>query len=155
MRAPILLTTACLSLSACPATVDDGSPTATAGTAARAQCSPLDGVYQFSYALRSGNCGPQPDELLQFVNGSSKPQPSQSCQGGGEAMVTICDLQRDSMCAVSDPVTGSLLGHVHVSGTLTETPDNTRVTGSFDVSIVDTRGSSCEGTYDVVGVKTR
>jgi hypothetical protein len=153
MRAPILLTAACLGLSACPAQLDDGSPTATAGTAARAQCSPLDGVYQFSYSLRSGNCGPQPDELLQFANGRSKPSPSVSCQAGGEAMVTVCDLQRDSMCAVSDPISGALIGHVHVTGMLTESPDYTRVTGSLDVAILDTSGSSCQGTYDVVGTR--
>ena len=94
-------------------------------------------------------------QLLQFVNGRSIQSPTLNCQAGGEVMISACQLQRDSMCAVSDPVTGSLIGHVHVSGVLMEVPDNTRVQGRLDVAVTDTTGTSCQGSYDAVGVKTR
>lgn len=116
-------------------------------------CSPLDGTYTFTYTERSGNCGPQPSEVVVFVNGMSRTNPTASCQSGGEVMSSACDLDRDRTCAVSDPVTGSLLGHTRVSGTLSEVNDNTRVEGTLDAAIVDTRGRTCQSTYDVVGVR--
>jgi hypothetical protein len=154
----IPLALACLSFAACPK-IDDGSFSDmnmnSAGSSGGGACSPLDGIYHFSYSLRSGTCGPQPDELLEFRNGRSFISPSLNCQPGGEAMTGACTLERDSMCAVSDPATGLLLGHVHVSGVLTEVNDNTRVQGTLAVASIDTNGASCDGSYDAVGVKTR
>lgn len=124
-------------------------------SAASANCSPLDGLYRFTYVKRGGNCDDQPEELVQFNAGSSAPSASQSCQGGGEEMATACTLQRDSMCSVSDPLTGSFLGTVNVTGTLTEVNDNTTVKGSFNVTTNDTTGASCQGVYDVTAVKVR
>jgi hypothetical protein len=152
-----------LTLPACPkvddgsdaSTSSSGSPPSGAGSAASGdrQCSPLDGVYSFSYVGRTGNCGSQTPELLEFRNGRSVPTGALSCQAGGEAMTDACSFTRDSTCTVSDPVTGVLLGTTRVTGTLTEVTDNTRIEGSFQVTIVDTSGRSCQGSYDVVGVR--
>jgi hypothetical protein len=118
-------------------------------------CSPLDGVYRFSYTRRSGTCDDQPEELVQFHNGASAPSASQSCQADREAMTSPCTLARDSMCSVSDPLTGTFLGTTHVTGMLTEVSDNTSVTGSFNVTVSDTSGASCQGVYDVTAVRVR
>jgi hypothetical protein len=152
-----VLLAALAELPGCPSvdteTGDAGSSGA-AGAAGSA-CRPLDGVYRFSYTLRSGNCGAQQDELLQFVNGRSMPAPTQSCQSGGESMVTACELRRDSQCTVSDAITGELLGAAHVTGVLSETSDNSSVKGRFDVRITDVTGGTCASTYDVIGTRVR
>jgi hypothetical protein len=70
-------------------------------------------------------------------------------------MSSSCTLNRDSMCSVSDPLTGELLGTMHVTGTLTEVVDNTTVKGSFSVTVNDTTGASCQAVYDVTAVRTR
>lgn len=119
-----------------------------------ASCSPLDGLYQFSYTQRSGTCGAQPSEVLRFVNGASMPSGTQNCQSGGEVMVSPCELERNSSCQVSDAISGGLLGTSHIAGTLSETPDYTKVEGTFDVTLVDNTGASCESTYDVIGTRT-
>jgi hypothetical protein len=144
----------CLVLAACPkAEVGDTSGGTDSQPAPSMNCSPLDGTYRFTYAERSGDCGPQPQELLRFVNGRSIASPSLNCQAGGEAMVSRCDLQRDSTCAVSDPNSGALVGHIRVVGVLSELVDNSRVEGTLDVAIVNTTGGSCESSYDVVGIR--
>ena len=150
MRPKLLLALICAAIAGCPKTPADDEGGSAAGPT---NCSPLDGTYTFTYTQRSGNCGAQPSEVLVFVNGVSRTNPAATCQSGGEVMSSACDLVRDRTCAVSDPVTGSLLGHTRVSGTLSEVNDNTRVEGTLDASIVDTTGRTCQSTYDVVGVR--
>jgi hypothetical protein len=157
---------ACVALAGCPTPsldAGDGSPSGSAGGAAVsaagtgsiASCSPLDGVYRFTYTERSGTCGPQPSELLQFNQGRSMPSFALSCQSAGEAMSTPCQLEYDRTCAVSDPVSGVLVGNSHVTGVLSEPSDNTQARGTLDISQSSTSGQSCESTYDVIATLTQ
>jgi hypothetical protein len=130
----------------------DGS---SAAGSASANCSPLDGVYRLTYRELSGNCGAQPEELIEFDEGKSVPSASQRCQPGGESMATPCKLERDSRCTVSDPLTGSLLGTVDVTGTLNEVEDNSAIEGVFEVVLTETSGASCMSSYDVQGERVR
>lgn len=140
-----------VALAACP-----GQNTGDAGpSGGSSECSPLDGVYQFTYTLRSGTCGAQPDEFVQFNDGVSVPSTSQNCQPGGEQMTTSCELQRQSMCTVSDPISGVLLGTTHISGALTEASDNSGAQGSFDVTITPPSGTSCQSTYAVTATRVQ
>jgi hypothetical protein len=150
---PMLVFTAvCAALAGCPGQ-DSSDGGTSSGSAASGSCSPLDGVYQFSYTQRSGTCGAQPDELLQFVNGQSVSSATQNCQSGGESMISACELERNSTCQVSDAISGGLLGTTQVTGVLSEAPDYTKVEGTFDVTLLDTTGASCESTYDVIGTR--
>jgi hypothetical protein len=144
----------------CP-TLDDGSGSAGAASGGSAgstsqqmtgPCTPLDGNYRFRYTLRSGTCGALTDELQQFSNGRSIPSPALNCQAGGDTM-NACQLQRDQLCAVTDPDSGLLVGHTHVTGVLSASTNSTQVSGTLDVEVLGTNGSSCEGTYDVTGTK--
>jgi hypothetical protein len=153
------LSLSCTLLAACP-TLDagDGSGSA-AGSGSSSHgnsaCSPLDGIYRVSYSQSSGSCGPQSDELIEYRNGVAVATGASSCQAGGEVMTSPCELRRSSTCALSDGLSGALLGYATVSGTLSETQGNERLEGSLDVTLTDNTGSSCDSTYHVVVAKTR
>jgi hypothetical protein len=153
MRA--LCCTLALALAGCPTLDTTGGEGSAAGSVSSGSCSPLDGVYRVTYTHSAGTCGPQPDESIEYHAGVAVPSGSASCQAGGESMTSPCQLRRNSRCALSDPLSGSLLGYAQVSGTLTETNGNKRLEGSLDVSIADTNGGSCESTYQVVFNKLR
>jgi len=145
---------ACLAvvLCACPkVTIGDGSSAADDGQggAPSGACSPLSGVYRFSYELRSGSCGELPDEVLEFVQGRLQSTATHSCQAGGVVMIRPCDLQLDRRCSVSDPLTGALLGSTRVKGVLSEPRDNTRAQGTIELVITDTSGGTCSAQYAV------
>jgi hypothetical protein len=153
------LFTACIALAGCPAPSLDagddsqsgsaGGAVSAAGTGSSVTCSALDGVYRFTYTERSGTCGAQPEELLQFSQGRSMPSFALSCQSAGETMSTPCQLEYDRTCAISDPVSGLLQGSSHVTGVLSEAYDNTQARGTLDIMQSNTSGQSCESTYDV------
>ena len=153
MRAPRCLLL--LALAGCPTLDTTGGQGSAAGSGSSGACSPLDGVYRVSYTQSVGTCGPQPDESIEYHSGVAVPSGGSSCQAGGEAMTSLCQLRRSSRCALSDPSHGGLLGYVQASGTLTETDGNRRLEGSLDISISDTSGGSCESTYQVVFSKVR
>lgn len=153
MRAPFCLLA--LALAGCPTLDTTGGEGAAAGSVSSGACGPLDGVYRVTYTQSVGTCGAQPEELIEYHSGVAVPSGSSSCQAGGEAMTSPCQLRRSSRCALSDSSNGGLLGYAQVTGTLTETNGNKRLEGSLDITIADTNGGECTSTYQVVFSKVR
>jgi len=150
-----LLALTCALCTGCPNLEQTQANGSAAGSGSGTACAPLDGVYRATYTQLSGSCGPQSDELLEYRAGRAVPNGTSSCQVGGEAMVSACELRRSSVCALSDGLSGTLIGHASVDGTLRETDGNERLEGTLEVAIRDTTGRTCESTYQVVVVKTR
>lgn len=132
-----------------------GSSSSSSSSVNSSSCIPLDGLYRVTYVEVTGNCGPQSEEAVQYSNGELVPNGTTSCQAGGSAMVSLCEMRRDSLCALSEGTTGTLIANARVTGTLTETDSNRRLEGNLDVTLVDTTGATCESTYHATAVKTR
>lgn len=148
---------ACLVLSGCPkVTLGPQAPSTSDEDASAAGCSALDGLFQVSYERRSGNCGQQPDEILQFVAGRLQSSFAASCDVGDEASVSSCDVELDRTCKLSDPSTGAFFATSKIKGTLSQIPADDSAEGNVDISLLDNGDSgACEGSYFITAVRTR
>lgn len=156
-RLRAVLAATCVLATGCPVSL--GDPTAAQEPAASGDCAFFDGSYRFSYSspstLAASGCATPESEVLEFSAGQFKPPFTASCRFAATSAETVCDVALDYLCMLTDPSTGGLLGSTRVRGTLTEIEDNTRAEGEVDITLTDTNGSSCDGTFHVVAVRLK
>jgi hypothetical protein len=116
-------------------------------------CALRNGTYVAQWAIRSGNCGAIPGQLLTFSQTSpGAAAPQSPCWGNEQVSGDNCKVTSDTACTVtSGPNLG---GTAEQKGVVTWSTDAARGSGIVDYILYDVHGNQvCEGTYDFTATR--
>lgn len=118
------------------------------------QCAPRVGAYRASYTLRTGNCGPIPEEVVIYnqIDPDAGTQPSSTCSGPGSTMsVDNCEVTFDVTCPNNGYETG---GSSRVVGNAKWSVSADHAASTVQFTLFGPAGQvRCTGTYDLAIVK--
>lgn len=113
-------------------------------------CSRADriGTYLMTFAERSGNCGPSPDQLVR-LDPDAPLDPTCEIAAPDVWSADECQLERSVTCVTPDDL--------HVSGVMVSEQrdsDGEHITAIYSVTVRDGSGAAlCQSTYDVDAVR--